>query len=157
MRGLGIRIGMGVDGQASADIADPFENMRSGLYAVRAKYQDASVLQPRDVLGYHTLGAADVIGVASRVGSLERGKFADFLIIDPHRMETGPVFDPYGTLVLACGTANIERVYVGARLVVENGNLVNPDYGRVTAEVSGRMARLRAALGASEKLAPPPR
>jgi cytosine/adenosine deaminase-related metal-dependent hydrolase len=157
MRSLGIRIGMGVDGQASADVAEPFENMRSGLYAVRAKYQDASVLLPRDVLGFHTLGAADVIGVAGRVGSLERGKFADFLIIDPHRMETGPVFDPYGTLVLACGTANIEKVYVGARLVVDNGNLVNPDFLRVTAEVSGRMARLRAALEASAKPAPPPR
>lgn len=145
IRGLGIRIGMGVDGQASADIADPFENMRSGLYSMRARYEDAAVLSPRDVLGFHTLGGADVIGVSERVGSLEKGKYADFLVIDPHRMETGPVFDPYGTLVLACGTPNIERVYVGARLVVENGVSTNPDFARVCAEVNARMARLRAA------------
>ncbi len=144
MRRLGIRIGMGVDGQASADIADPFENMRSGLYSIRARYQDAAILAPRDVLGFHTLGSADVIGVADRVGSLEKGKYADFLIIDPHKMETGPVFDPYGTLVLACGVPNVERVYVGARLAVENGVCTNPDFARICAEVSARMARLRA-------------
>ena len=125
IRALGIRIGMGIDGQASADISDPFENMRSGLYAIRTKYESASVLLPRDVLGFHTLGAADVIGASSRVGSLEKGKYADFLIVDPHRMETGPVFDPYGTLVLACGVPNIEKVFVGARLVVDNGVCVD--------------------------------
>ena len=122
--------------------------MRSGLYSIRSRYQDASVLQPRDVLGFHTLGAADVIGAAGHVGSLEKGKYADFLIIDPHRMETGPMFDPYGTLVLACGVPNIEKVYVGARLIVENGTCLNPDFARVTAEVAGRMARLRASLEA---------
>ena len=44
IRRLGIRVGMGVDGQASADIADPFENMRSGLYSMRARYEDAAIL-----------------------------------------------------------------------------------------------------------------
>ena len=146
MRRLGIRIGMGVDGQASADLADPFENMRSGLYAIRDRYEDPGILSPRDVLGFHTLGSADVIGVADRVGSLERGKFADFLIVDPNKMEAGPVFDPYGTLVLACGVANIERVYVGARLVVENGICLNPDFARISAEVAARMGRLRATM-----------
>ncbi len=143
---LGIRIGMGVDGQASADLADPFENMRTGLYVIRARYEDPKVLQPRDVLRFHTLGSAEVMGVSDRVGSLEKGKFADFLIIDPHSMETGPVYDPYGTLVLACGIPNIEQVYVGARLVVEHGACLNPDFARVSAEVSHRMERIRAAL-----------
>jgi cytosine/adenosine deaminase-related metal-dependent hydrolase len=148
MMALGIRIGMGVDGQASADLADPFENMRTGLYLVRAKSENPALLQPRDVLRFHTLGSADVIGVADRVGSLEKGKFADFLIVDPHSMETGPVFDPYGTLVLACATPNIERVYVGARLMVDHGNCVNPEFADAKAEVGRRMEKLRAALSA---------
>jgi 5-methylthioadenosine/S-adenosylhomocysteine deaminase len=143
---MGIRIGMGVDGQASADIADPFENMRSGLYVIRARNEDPMALQPRDVLRFHTLGSADVIGVSDRVGSLEKGKFADFLIVDPHSMETGPVFDPYGSLVFACGTPNIARVYVGARLLIDHGSCLNPDFARVSAEVSHRMERLRAAV-----------
>ena len=145
---LGIRIGMGVDGQGSADLSDPFENMRSGLYAVRSRYESASVLGPREVLAFHTRGSAEVIGVLNRVGTLEKGKFADFLIIDPHKIETGPVDDPYAALVLACDVANIEKVYVGARLVVEGGNCLNPDYAHANSEVQSRMARIRASLRA---------
>src|SRR3984885_12337251 len=68
----GIRVGMGVDGEASADVADPFENMRTGLYAIRDKYEDATIMSPYDVLRLHTMGSADVLGVADRVGDLER-------------------------------------------------------------------------------------
>jgi len=151
-RKLGIRIGMGVDGQASADVADPFENMRNGLYLIRAKYQDAAVLRPQDVLRFHTLGSADVIGVADRVGSLEPGKFADFLVVDPHAAETGPVYDPCGTLVLACGTPNISQVYVGGRLVVDHGECQNPLFARVNAEADRRFE----ALGVRAGLPRPP-
>ena len=76
----GIKVGMGVDGQASADLPDPFENMRVGLYFVRAKYEDASIMQPIDVLRLHTLGSAEVMGIADKVGTLEAGKFADFSV-----------------------------------------------------------------------------
>ena len=47
---MGVRVGMGVDGEASADLADPFENMRTGLYAIRDKYENAGVMSPYDVL-----------------------------------------------------------------------------------------------------------
>jgi cytosine/adenosine deaminase-related metal-dependent hydrolase len=125
-RSMGIRIGMGVDGQASADIADPFENMRAGLYVIRAKYMNAAILMPADVLRFHTLGSADVLGIADRVGSLEPGKYADFLIVDPRTPETGPIYDPYGTLVLACGSSNIEQAYVGGKLIADHGVCVQP-------------------------------
>jgi len=70
----GIRVGMGVDGEASADVADPFENMRTGLYAIRDKYEDATIMSPYDVLRMHTMGSADVLSVADRLGSLEAGE-----------------------------------------------------------------------------------
>ncbi len=66
----GVRVGMGVDGEASADLADPFENMRTGLYAIRDKYENAGVMSPYDVLRLHTMGSADVLGVADKLGSL---------------------------------------------------------------------------------------
>jgi cytosine/adenosine deaminase-related metal-dependent hydrolase len=136
----GIRVGMGVDGEASADLADPFENMRTGLYAVRDKYEDASVLSAYDVLRLHTLGSADVLGVADRLGSLEAGKLADFLVIDPTRF--GPVVDPYASLVFVAGERDLERVYVGGELKVKDGVPVGQDVAKVKAEVMRRVAGL---------------
>lgn len=148
-RSLGIRIGMGVDGQASADIADPFENMRSGLYAIRAKYENAGILMPADVLRFSTLGSADVLGIADKVGSLEPGKFGDFLLVDPRTPETGPVFDPYGTLVLACGTSNITQAYVGGKVVADHGVCTHPGVKLAWADAYAAVDRIM-------KAPPPP-
>src|ERR1700722_12982633 len=137
----GIRVGMGVDGEASADVADPFENMRTGLYAIRDKYEDAKIMNPYEVLRLHTMGSADVLGVADRLGSLEAGKFADFLMVDPTRFRT--VFDPYASLVFVAGERDLERVYVGGDLLVQNGALLKQDMTKVRTEVNRRAGALR--------------
>jgi len=134
---MGVRVGMGVDGEASADLADPFENMRTGLYAIRDKYENASVMSPYDVVRLHTMGSADVLGVADRLGSLEVGKLADFLVIDPS--EYGHVFDPYATLVFVTSQPNLERVYVGGELLVDHGKLLRQDLSKVEHEVDARV------------------
>jgi 5-methylthioadenosine/S-adenosylhomocysteine deaminase len=136
---LGIRVGMGIDGEASGDLADPFENMRAGLYAVRDKYGDATVLSPYQVLWLHTMGSADVLGVKGKLGSLEPGKFADFLMIDPARL--GAVLeDPYANLVLVTGERDIDRVFVGGELEVEHGRMLRQDMTGIEKEVSRRAA-----------------
>lgn len=134
----GIRVGMGVDGEASADLADPFENMRTGLYAIRDKYESAAIMSPYDVLRLQTMGSADVLNVADRLGSLEKGKLADFLVIDPSHFEH--VFDPYATLVFVASEENLERVYVGGALLVEHGKLLKQDMDKVQREVDQRVA-----------------
>jgi len=142
-RSLGVKIGMGVDGQASADLPDPFENMRMGLYMIRAKYESALVLQPFDVLKFHTLGSAQVLNVADKVGSLEPGKFGDILIIDPHGgIDRAPVFDAYATLVFACNVLNLEKVYVGGELVVENRRTLKHDFPKIAKEMAARVTKL---------------
>jgi cytosine/adenosine deaminase-related metal-dependent hydrolase len=135
---MGVRVGMGVDGEASADLADPFENMRTGLYAIRDKYEDATIMSPYQVLYLHTMGSADVMGVKNKLGSLETGKFADFLVIDPTRF--GTVFDPYASLVLVTAERDMERVYVGGVLKVDHGRLLGQDMGQVQMETNARSA-----------------
>jgi 5-methylthioadenosine/S-adenosylhomocysteine deaminase len=87
------------------------------------------------------MGSADVLGVADRLGSLEPGKFADFLVIDPTRFRT--IFDPYASLVLVAGERDLERVYVGGDLLVQNGAILKQDMVKERAEVSKRVAAQR--------------
>ncbi|RST45519.1 amidohydrolase family protein [Variovorax sp. DXTD-1] len=120
-RAQGLRIGMGVDGEASADRADPFENMRAGLYQIRANRQSASVLSAFDVLRMHTLGSAEVLGVDGVVGSLAEGKKADFLLVDAKGFQ--PYKDPYAALVFAAGVENINGVFVDGEQVAAQRRL----------------------------------
>jgi len=134
---MGIHVGMGVDGEASADRADPFENMRMGLYAVRAKYENAGVLSPYQVLQMHTLGSAEVLGVGDKLGSLSKGKLADMVVIDPS--EFGHVFDPYASLVFVGGVENIDRIYVGGDLAVLHGQISGQNASDVRREAETRV------------------
>ena len=133
---MGIRVGMGVDGEASADIADPFENMRTGLYAIRDLYQNAAIMSPHEVLYLQTMGSADVMGVKDELGSLEPGKLADFDAIDPTRY--GTVFDPYASLVFVTEERDLDRVYVGGKLMVERGKVLDQDMVKILDEVDRR-------------------
>jgi 5-methylthioadenosine/S-adenosylhomocysteine deaminase len=136
---MGIRVGMGIDGEASGDLADPFENMRAGLYAVRDKYEDATVISPYQVLWLHTMGSADALGMKSKLGSLEPGKFGDFLVINPARL--GAVLeDPYANLVLVTSERDVDRVYVGGKLMVDHGQVLHQDMTEIEKEVNRRVA-----------------
>lgn len=145
----GVRVGMGVDGAASGDISDPFENMRMGMYGLRMQYKEASVMSPMDVLRLHTLSTAEVLGVDHLVGSLEVGKKADLLLVDPSSPASGAVFDPASHLVFAMSADNIDQIYVAGELKVNNGELLGQDMAAVQAETEQRVATIRAAQAAA--------
>jgi 5-methylthioadenosine/S-adenosylhomocysteine deaminase len=144
----GMEVGMGIDGQASADVSDPFENMRMGLYQLRMENQSPTVMQPYDVLYLHTLGTAKALGVAESVGSLEVGKYADFVVIDTSDFDVGPVFDVYASLVFSCSIANLDWVFVGGQPQAQRGELLRHHFPQLSREIRARLAALdaRAAL-----------
>lgn len=142
LRDRGLRVGIGLDDQSCTDISDPFANMRLGLYSQRALHHDAGILTPQDVLRMHTLGSAEVLGIAADVGSLEVGKLADFVVVDPRSPATGPVWDVVATYVLACGLRNLGAVYVGGRRI-DPGPLA----ARADDELHARITRAAATAG----------
>jgi 5-methylthioadenosine/S-adenosylhomocysteine deaminase len=143
---MGLGVGMGVDGAASADIADPFENMRMGLYALRMHHNNPDVMSTIEILRLHTLKTAQVLKVADRVGSLEVGKQADILIINPSNPSTGAVFDPIASLVFACNASNIESVIVAGDIKVEKGKVLHHDMQALEKQLVTRIDQLRQAI-----------
>jgi cytosine/adenosine deaminase-related metal-dependent hydrolase len=156
-RELGMPIGVGLDDQSCTDISDPFQNMRIGAYTQRAVNQDASIVMPKDMIRLHTLGSAEALGpsVAAEIGSLEVGKRADFLIVDPAAPDTGPVWDVYAHYAFACGLRNLKKVFVGGRLVSEEGVSTHPSARQASVELHSRVREVarRAASRSSERLA----
>lgn len=141
-----VTVGMGVDDQSCTDVSDPFENMRTGLFLLRGLHSDAAILTPADVLAAHTIGSASAIGVADRVGSLEVGKFADLVVVDPTSPHTGPIWDPIATYVLACGLRNLIQVLVGGRPVWTSGT-TDPMRAQADHELTERMIASAAQSG----------
>lgn len=115
----GIPVGIGLDDQACTDLSDPFENLRVGMFVLRASRQDASLLSPRQALELATLGSARVLRLDGEVGSLAPGKYADLVLLDSRHPDLGPVWDPVATYVLSASPRNIRQVWVGGEVVVD--------------------------------------
>ena len=125
----GMRVGVGLDDQSCTDISDPFANMRFGIYSQRAHAKDPGAM-----------------GVADRLGSLEVGKHADFLIVDPKDPDTGPIWNALGTHLLACGLRNLKQVYLGGKLIARDGKLTHPKAAQASREVHARLGAIAARL-----------
>jgi cytosine/adenosine deaminase-related metal-dependent hydrolase len=140
----GVRVGVGLDDQSCTDISDPWQNMRMGIYTQRAHRRDPRAMGVEQMLALHTVGSAAVLGLDDRVGSLEVGKYADFLIVDPREPDTGPIWNPLGTYVLACGLRNLKSVYRGGDLVSEAGRSTNPLAAEASRQLHVRLAAIAA-------------
>jgi cytosine/adenosine deaminase-related metal-dependent hydrolase len=149
----GVGVSVGLDNQSCTDLCDPFQNLRIGLALIRTKYKDAKALSVEEMLYLHTLGSARVLGIDRQVGSLEPGKFADFLIVDPRDPETGPILNPVAHYVYACGLRNLQKVYVGGKLVVDGTRVLTFDESVIRKEIDQRVARLHAQVMALPKAA----
>ncbi|MGB4780020.1 amidohydrolase family protein [Microbacterium sp.] len=139
---LGMKVGVGLDDQACTDVSDPWQNMRMGIYMQRARTKDPLSMMPETMLRLHTLGGAEIMGVDDRVGSLEVGKFADFVVVDPRSPDVGPLWHPVRTYVLSMSPRNLKAVYVGGVLVNAAGESTSP----LAAEASAKVHELPAAV-----------
>ena len=147
---LGIPVAVGLDDQSCTDVSDPYQNMRIGMYTMRALHERANVMSVYDMLYLHTLGSAKVLDIDADVGSLAPGKFADFLVVDLRSPDTGPIYDPLASYVLASSLRNLKQVYVGGELVAEGLKVLSYDETIVREEIDTRTDRIRKIAAGAE-------
>lgn len=141
----GVKVGLGLDGGTN-DSSDFHALMKTAIGLQRARATEADVFpQVHDVLRMATLGGAEVLGVADRVGSLTPGKRADLMVIDPAALNFAPRFDWVGQIVFNGRPENVDAVFVDGRALKLGGRLVDIDTDRVVREAEAAATRLRAA------------
>ena len=91
----------------------------------------APQLTHRDVLEFATIDGARSIMLEDRVGSLTPGKQADIVLLNVNAINTAPMVDPIGTIVVFSDTSNVDSVFVAGRAVKRNGELVGTDLDNV--------------------------
>lgn len=146
MREQGVVVGLGPDGAPCNNNLDPWLEMRHAalLSSVRA---GPGVLPAADVLGMATIDGARVLGLDARIGSLEVGKEADLVVVRTDGVHVAPAPDAVGTLVYATQARDVEHVFVAGRPVVEGGELLTLDAGRVAAKARTQAAKLARRAG----------
>ena len=113
LQGAGCAVGLGLDG-AAGDRFDAFSNLRMSIGLQRAA--TAHMVSIAEGLRLATLGGARALGLDAHIGSLEVGKAADVILVDPSTPHFA--FTP-GTaeLVLTGGPESVAWVLVAGRVL----------------------------------------
>ena len=119
----GIRVTLGADGAPCNDRLDPFSEMRLAAQLSRLR-PSAPPLSAWDVVRMATAGGAAALGL-DRVGTIEAGHRADFVLLDPDAGFARPAGwrgDPFGPIVWSFDRSHVEATYVeGVRLFSRSG------------------------------------
>ncbi len=139
----GIPTALGTDGCASNNDLDMFAEMDTAAKLHKAFRGDPTVTDAAAILRMATLGGAEALQIAERIGSLAVGKAADLVVLHARRPHLVPVYDPVSLVVYAAGAGDVRHVMVGGEFRVREGRLVGMDLEQVMAEVAPFADRVR--------------
>ena len=128
MQDKGIKkIGLGTDGPMSSNQVDLFRTLSYASVMQRIKYNDRTIMTPSTVLELATIGGARALNMDSQIGSLEKGKKADIVIIETTSPNMIPNYNPYATLVFQANAHNVDTTIVNGKVIVKNRKLLTYD------------------------------
>lgn len=127
MLNKGVKVGLGTDGPMSSNQVDLFRTLSYASNMQRLKYQDRTIMTPDLVVRMATIGGAQALNMADKVGSLEAGKLADVIVVETRSPNMMPNYDAFATLVFQANPANVDTTIINGRIVVEDKQLKTYD------------------------------
>ena len=121
----GVAVGIATDSVASNNNLDMFEEGRTAALLQKMKNGDASQFPIETALKALTIEGAKVLGMEDEIGSLEVGKQADFLVIQPQgKIPLQPQENMLSHLVYAVRSSDVNDVYIAGEQVVKDGQVL---------------------------------
>lgn len=129
---LGLNVGIGTDGPASNNDLDMFEEIRLAALLAKSVAGDPTAIPARTALAMATSLGAKSIHMDHLIGSIEKGKRADLILVDIDVLHNSPRFrrDPkelYAQLIYAAKSTDVTDVMVNGKWLLRNRELLTLD------------------------------
>ncbi len=121
----GVNITLATDGPMSGNHMDIMSVMNCAPKMQKVKYLNRAICPAKEILKMATINGAKALNIDHLVGSIEAGKKADLMVIDPQTINMLPLYDYYAAIVYAMQPNNIQHVLVNGELKVQDSKLVN--------------------------------
>ncbi|MGD0550392.1 MAG: amidohydrolase family protein [Candidatus Bathyarchaeia archaeon] len=120
----GISVGLGNDGY----IFDGFDNMRAAYLIHRSVTRDPNAIDAYEILEMATIRGAELYGLERQIGSIERGKRADLIVIKPDILPTPLNPDSVvGHLINTIDGDDVRTTIVDGRIVMKDRTVTTLD------------------------------
>lgn len=148
----GINVCLGTDGAPCNNSHDLFRDMHLAGILHKGLHADASLLPAEHILEMATIQAARALGIDHDLGSLEVGKMADFVVLDPSGLHAAPYTStsllaggmPTPALIVhSLSGADVCTVVVNGELVVDEGRLTKINEDQIKANAIAAIAAIQ--------------
>jgi 5-methylthioadenosine/S-adenosylhomocysteine deaminase len=124
----GMEVGLGTDGPAgSNNNLDMIEEMASAARLQKVMRNDPKAISAREVLRLATIGGAQVLGLADKIGTLERGKRADVVLVDLQTVRSQPVYSVESAIVYAASGSSVVTTICDGKILMRRGAVLTVD------------------------------
>lgn len=132
----GGRVALGCDAVNAGDTVDVLRTAALAAGLAKDQRTDPTWFGAHEALEMATIGGAEAVGMADRIGSIEAGKQADLVVFETTRAHWASPADPALALVWATDGRHVRHVVVDGRLVVEDGHCRTVDESELRREAA---------------------
>lgn len=127
----GVNVALGTDGSASNNNLNMFEEMNLAALINKGVNEDALSIPASQAVKMGTINGARALGIENQVGSIEKGKRADLIILDIDKPHYYPRFNLLSSLAYSAQASDVETVMVDGKILMEDYQLTNIDEEKV--------------------------
>ncbi|MDD5544154.1 MAG: amidohydrolase [Acidobacteriia bacterium] len=121
----GMDVGLGTDGPAgSNNDFDMLEEMDLASKLQKITLMDPKALPARSAVAMATIEGAKVLKLDKEIGSLEKGKRADLIILNLSHPNEVPSYDLYGSLVYSIKGCDVDTTIVNGHILMRHRNVL---------------------------------
>ena len=137
----GVTVAIGSDATAPDRSGDMFRHMQQAMHYHKTFFHDPKVLPPGKALEMCTIDGARALGMEKEIGSLEKGKKADVVLVDMARPHLYPLHMPVFRLVCFANGNDVATVIVDGRILMRDRKVksVNEDKVLDTAQAEAEL------------------
>lgn len=145
MLAAGVNVHLGTDGPNVDTTVDMVEQMKITIL-LQNQLASARAVSALRTLRMSTIDAAAALGIADRVGSLEKGKVADLAIFDMSEPHTAVSHEPVSVFVHAIRGRDVRDLIVDGEVVIKDRGFVKVGDDTVTSIMDEATGRAKALL-----------
>lgn len=127
MMAEGLRVGLGTDGAASNNDLSMWEEMDTAAKLHKLISGDPKVMSAEQAFELATIGGARALHMEKEIGSIEKGKRADLVLVKRDALNQIPLYNVYSDLVYATKASDVETVIINGRVVMRDRRLLTLD------------------------------
>lgn len=140
----GVKVGLGTDGAASNNTLDMWKAIRLAALIHKGTSLDPTTVPAKTALRMATLGSAEALNLADKIGAIKVGLRADVIQLQLTEPHLTPLYNVISHLVYAADASDVDTVIVDGQILMRERKMLTLDPDQIRIEANSIAENIKA-------------